>query len=51
MTLGEYIKFCLCNRFILTTEQMRENKPCELCQKEHAEGFKDRLETLQKEEA
>jgi len=45
-----YIEFCKCNRKILTTEQMREKKPCDVCQREHAESFKERIETLQKEE-
>ena len=29
-----YIKWCSCNRRILTTRQQEENKPCDLCQQE-----------------
>ena len=46
-----YIMFCKCNRRILTTGQIKENQPCEICQKEkqHAQGFQDRLKEAQKE--
>lgn len=51
MSLDEYIKWCRCNRRILTTEQMRENKPCLLCQQEHADTLKNRvIESQQKED-
>ncbi|MCX5699583.1 MAG: hypothetical protein NTX01_07790 [Candidatus Omnitrophica bacterium] len=51
----EFHKFCpICRGRILTIEQIRENKPCEPCQKEHAQGFRDRFlkagETLSQEE-
>ena len=36
-----YIRFCKCNRRILTTEQVEKNLPCELCQKEHAQKFNE----------
>ena len=45
-----WIEFCRCKRRILTTGQQRDNLPCELCQKEHAQGFKDRVEKLTEEE-
>jgi hypothetical protein len=38
------IEWCRCNRRILTSGQQEKNLPCELCQKEHAEGFKERVE-------
>lgn len=47
-----YIEFCKCGRYILTTGQMQENKPCECCQKEakqHAENFPTRFEKLAQE--
>jgi len=46
----EYIKWCSCQRRILTTEQKKEGQPCELCQKEHADTLKDRLEKEQQKE-
>ena len=45
-----YEGWCLCSRRILTVEQIEKHLPCDLCQKEHAEGFKDRVKKLQKEE-
>jgi hypothetical protein len=39
------VEFCKCGR-ILTIRQMENNLPCEKCQKEHAEEFKDRFEQL-----
>ena len=46
-----WIKWCNCNRFILTTGQQRDKLPCELCQKEeHAKTLKDRITETQKEE-
>jgi len=45
-----YIKWCVCNRHILTTQQMLDKLPCDLCQKEHAQTLKDRLEAEQKKE-
>lgn len=47
-----WIEWCKCHRRILTTGQMNEGKPCELCQaeaKRHAETFKDRFEKLGEE--
>lgn len=43
MSLGAMIKWCECKRRILTTRQIEENKPCVLCQKEHAKTLKERL--------
>ncbi len=48
-----WIEWCKCHRRILTTGQMKEGKPCEICQEEakrHAETFKDRFEKLGEEE-
>ncbi len=39
----EFHKFCPeCRGRILTIEQIRENKPCEPCQKSRAAGLKNR---------
>lgn len=43
MSLSDYIKWCRCNRMILTTGQIKEGKPCEVCQKEHAKQFQDKF--------
>ncbi len=50
--MNEYIKWCPdCKGRILTTRQIEENKPCQICQDEqHAQTFKNRLEELNKEE-
>lgn len=32
-----WIKWCKCQRYILTTEQMTKNLPCAQCQKEAKE--------------
>ena len=48
--MSEWIRWCSCERRILTTRQMEENKPCEVCQKEHAQDFKDRFNNLKEEE-
>jgi len=45
----KYDKFCKCGR-LLTIKQMRDNQPCDKCQRFHAQGFKDRFEKLQKED-
>jgi hypothetical protein len=45
-----YIKFCKCGRRILTTGQVEENKPCELCQQEHADSFAKRMKEAQTKE-
>ena len=52
-----YHKFCSCGGSILTMEQMATDQLCQRCRdeqvaemKKHAETFKDRFETLQKEE-
>lgn len=45
--MNDWIKWCKCNDSILTTEQIREGKPCYRCQeesKQHAETFKKRFE-------
>ncbi len=47
--MNDYIRWCQCSRRILTTEQMRENKLCEICQKEHASDFHKQFD-LKKEE-
>lgn len=44
------ITWCLCTSHILTTYQIENNILCEDCQKEHAQGLKDRLEKEQKKE-
>lgn len=49
MSLGNYIKWCPCNRAILTTGQIKEGKKCEVCQKEHAQQFKEKFR-IDKEE-
>ena len=43
-------KWCSCKRRLLTLGQQRNQQLCEICQKEHAQSFQDRLEKLQKEE-
>ena len=49
--MNNWIKWCECQRFILTTGQMEKNEPCQLCQNEaHAEGLKNRVMEAQKEE-
>ena len=48
--MSDWIKWCSCHRRILTTGQQKENKPCELCQKEHAQGFPDRVKKVQTKE-
>ena len=45
--MNDYIRFCACKRLILTSEQMRNNKLCEECQKEHADSLKQRIEEAQ----
>ena len=46
-----WIQWCGCKRRILTTGQMEEKKPCEICQKEeHASTLKDRIENEIKKE-
>jgi len=38
--MGDWIKWCHCGRRILTTGQMKEDLPCDTCQKEkHAQEF------------
>ena len=39
MYQGIMIKWCECGLKILTSEQIRNKKPCNDCQKKHAEGF------------
>ena len=43
--MNDWIKYCECSRYILTTDQMNKNLPCDLCQQEkrHAETFKERF--------
>ena len=38
-----HISFCKCQRRILTTQQMKDNMRCEICQKEQKE--KETVET------
>lgn len=45
-----YTKWCICGRRILSTGQMKDRMPCDLCQKEHAEGLAQRVAEWQKEE-
>ena len=48
---NDFIKWCPeCKGRILTTRQVEEGKSCEECQRNHAEGLKDRLEAQNKEE-
>jgi len=52
MSLDDYPRWCKCTRRILTKGQMREGKPCDICQEEairHAETFKERFEELGEE--
>lgn len=39
-----WIEWCRCGRRILTSEQQNKKLPCGLCQKEHAQTLKERLE-------
>jgi hypothetical protein len=43
MSLGAFIRWCSCGRRILTTRQIQEKKPCDICQKEHAQTLRERL--------
>lgn len=38
-----------CKSRILTTRQIEEKKPCEQCQKIHAQGLKDRMDIKEEE--
>ena len=44
----DWIRYCECSRFILTTDQMNKGLPCQACQdeKKHAESFKERFKEL-----
>lgn len=47
------INWCICKRRILTSKQLSEIKPCDLCQAEHAKSLADRFwksETYTKED-
>jgi len=44
--MSDWIRWCKCGRRILTTKQMNENKPCEICQKEQGEN----IEVITREE-
>ena len=33
-----WIEWCKCHRRILTTGQMKDNKPCDICQEEQKQG-------------
>lgn len=44
------IRWCKCKNNILSTEQIQKNLPCDWCQKQHAETFKERFEELGKKE-
>ena len=48
--MGINIKWCSCERLILTTGQIERNEKCEICQKEHARSLQDRITETQKEE-
>jgi hypothetical protein len=37
-----WIKFCKCNRRILTTGQMMQDKPCDICQEEEMQNKEDK---------
>ena len=39
-----YIEWCKCQRMILTMGQQEDNRPCEICQKEHADNLKERMD-------
>ena len=41
--MGLNIKWCSCERLILTSGQIERNEKCEICQKEHAESLKKRM--------
>jgi len=43
MSLGDFIKWCVCKRTILTTEQIKNNLPCYLCQEEKGDKDKDQV--------
>ncbi len=43
-----YIQWCKCRRRILTTGQIRENEPCEICQKEEKERKEQENATIHK---
>jgi hypothetical protein len=44
-----WIEWCKCHRRILTTGQQEKKLPCEICQKEHAQGLKNRLDKPKEE--
>lgn len=48
--MNDWIRFCRCNRMILTTRQMAENKLCEICQREQADSLRERVTVAQQEE-
>jgi hypothetical protein len=42
--MSDWIRWCKCQRRILTTEQMEKNLPCEICQKEkHVKKFHEKF--------
>jgi hypothetical protein len=45
MSLDYYIRWCKCNRRILTTQQIKEDKVCEICQQEQGEKT-DNIHTI-----
>ncbi len=47
--MNEWIKWCKCNRRILTTKQIEQKQDCPLCQFEHAKTLKERLEAVEDE--
>jgi hypothetical protein len=44
-----WIEWCSCGRHILTIGQQRDKLKCDLCQKEHAQTLKNRLEKEKEE--
>lgn len=47
--MNNFIKWCKCERMILTSGQIRDGQDCMICQKEHAESFNARMETQQED--
>lgn len=44
--MNDWIKWCGCKRRILTTDQQNKKKPCALCQQEHPENFRGKLDRV-----
>jgi hypothetical protein len=41
-----WIEFCRCHRRILTSGQQKDNKPCELCQKENLKKEEQNVKSM-----